>query len=131
MHSVSFFTRVYLMVWFLFLKYLILETFTQLIAKFNDTACFRMFAHSSQTLCELADQPSLFSWKRWEWQLLHIMIFFQSKTVTALHGGTRFTAEPKSKLNLKVFWLNAKFKTSLTCVPLFSESVYMYWLVWK
>lgn len=31
----------------------------------------------------------------------------------------------------KTFWLNATFKTSLTCLPLVSDSVYTYWLVWK
>lgn len=75
--------------------------------------------------------PELFSWNHWEWLLLHIVIFFQPKTVIALHQDTCFTAEPKSKLNLEVFWLTAKFKTSLICLPLFSDSMFMYWLVWK
>lgn len=52
-------------------KYLILETFAQLIAKFRNTAYFRMFTQSSQTCQEQADQPQLFSWKPGERLLVH------------------------------------------------------------
>lgn len=66
-------------------KYLILETFAQLIAKFRNTACFRMLTQSSSTCQEQADQPQLFSWKLGETLAVHIMTLFQPKTVTTLH----------------------------------------------
>lgn len=44
-------------------------------------------------------------------------IFVQPETVTALHWDTCFTAEPKSKLNEKVYWPSGKCETPLTCLP--------------